>query len=141
MTTLVLDNSVILKWFSPEQGVGTTKAQRILRQLIDQEVVVVEPDLMLVELGNALLVGKQLKPDVVNDAIDACLEYGVDVRPCGDDVVKQAVFLAHRHKLAVYDALYLAVTEQVDGILVSDDEKHHGRIKSRRVVMLSEWGG
>lgn len=141
MTTLVLDNSVVLKWFSPEKERGLENAQRILKLMVDREISVIEPDLMLVELGNALLIGKKLMSDAVHDAINTCMEYGVEVRLCGEELVNDAVSIAHRHRLAVYDALYLALAEHVDGVLVSDDEKHHGHIKSRRVVMLSAWRG
>jgi predicted nucleic acid-binding protein len=114
---LIVDASVAIKWFAPE--VLSSEAERLL----EGDDALFAPDLLLVECGNIIWKkvrrGELARPD--GDAALASLRSGpidlVDMRP----LVERALHLAHEFEHPVYDCLYLAAAEAVDGIVVTAD--------------------
>jgi predicted nucleic acid-binding protein len=119
MTALVVDASVVIKWFLPE--IRSDAAQ----QLLYTDNHFFAPDLLFAELGNVLWKkvgrgqlteedGKRLANDVV----------GIDV-----ETVPTRLLLADSYALAVairctvYDALYLALAGRLGTACVTADER------------------
>jgi predicted nucleic acid-binding protein len=140
MKTVIFDASVIAKWFCEEGEPHFELAQRILKDWTQGAFRVVEPDLAIAELANVLLVGKGWNVKQVVAAMKKFLEPKPEFVQ-SETIWEESINIAHDNTITVYDSAYLAVAEQTDGVLVSDDEKRHGHIKSRRVVMLSAWRG
>lgn len=140
MRTVICDASVIAKWFCEKEEPHFELAQRILKDWKLGMFRVAEPDLLIAELTNVLLVGKGWTVKHVVAAMKRFLEPKPEFAKT-ETIWETSVSIAHTYHITVYDSMYLALAEHVDGVLVSDDEKHHGHIKSRRVVMLSAWRG
>lgn len=69
---IVIDTSIIVKWFSEEKF--TEEALKIREKIRNKEEVGVFPDLLLYELSNALRYNPNFGEDDVKKAIKSILE-------------------------------------------------------------------
>lgn len=121
MTALLVDTSVLIKWFhsSGESGVAEARAIRDAHQAGRLEARII--DLALYELGNVLLMGLRWPPADVADQIDDLVEI------CGEPLIVErswlshAAVLGHQHRLTFYDAAWAAAAQQLGVPLVSAD--------------------
>jgi predicted nucleic acid-binding protein len=115
---VVLDASVVLKWFR-EEGESNVEAARALRTAFAAgELLVLAPSLLLLELVN--VAGRRCRwqePELAELAasLDALGFELVD-----PDLLRVARWTAHG--LTAYDAAYVAVAEAGTVELVTDDE-------------------
>ena len=73
------------------------------------------------ELGNALLLGRHFEPGRAALTVAAAARAGIETADRGVAGVVDALDLADRHRLTVYDALYLQLAADVDGELATLD--------------------
>lgn len=132
---LVIDASVAIKWFAPEV------LSREAESLLDSGAALFAPDLLLVECGNIIWkkvrLGELARLD--GDAALAALRSGpvdlVDTRP----LVARALHLAHDLEHPVYDCLYLATAEAVEGVVVTADRRFFDQCSSSTGRTLITW--
>lgn len=139
MKILICDNSVVLKWFNTTGERYTRQAKQILKECVEGKWKLTEPDFMLAELANALLLGKKLPVAGVIRAIKRFLEVDPTMVAVDSELVSLATKISEKQQITIYDALYVALAKRVGGMLVSDDSVHHGKIKDKAIKMLSEW--
>jgi predicted nucleic acid-binding protein len=122
--SFVLDTSVALKWFvaSGEADVGL--ARRLRQAYLDGECTLAAPDLLLVEVANALAVGHRRKIGDVLTALEALLSLDLRLYRLRPDTLHEATRLAAAHPgITVYDACFWALAVKTGGALVTADEK------------------
>ena len=83
--------------------------------------MVLAPPWIWLETANALLRGHRLPGARVLATLDALEATGLEIADRGPDGVRQALQLAERHQLTVYDAAYLWLAIDVDGELATRD--------------------
>lgn len=121
MTALLVDTSVLIKWFHSrgESGVAEARVIREANQSGRVEARII--DLALYEVGNVLLKGLGWSPRDVADQIDDL------VAMCGEPLsmegawLRQAAELGHQHHLTFYDAAWAAAARGLGVPLVSAD--------------------
>jgi predicted nucleic acid-binding protein len=123
---LVVDASVVIKWHVAE--VHTDAALRLLR---DDAPELHVPDLMFPEVGN-ILWKKVRRGDLTEDR---AREIGrlvvvapVEIHP-SVPLFEAALEIAMRTGRSVYDSLYVALAVQLDGQLVTADEKLYNALE------------
>ena len=121
MTRLVVDTSVLIKWFHAE-GEDDLEAARALRDAhasgdIDCFIV----DLALYELGNVLVRSLHWQPRAVADQLDDVLAVFTTPLVMSAEWLRAAATLAVRHKLTFYDAAWAAAAKGIGAPLVSAD--------------------
>jgi predicted nucleic acid-binding protein len=125
----VVDASIAVKWVIPEVLSG--EADRIR----DGEGDVLAPDLLLVEVANALwrkTAAKEISPREADVAFDLVRRSGIDLRPTGP-LVPRAMDLARRLAHPVYDCVYLALAEREHGAFVTADQRLLRALSTRRL--------
>jgi predicted nucleic acid-binding protein len=140
---IVVDASVILKWFLPEVGDAAAKA------LLATADELVAPELARVEVASALTrkaVRGQLSGADARSTLRAwfgALAAGqIFLLPNGDDIEAAAeLALELQHPLA--DCLYLAAAERLGTTLITADRAFVGRAERRSdlIQLLGEAGG
>lgn len=121
--TLLVDTSVLVKWFHEEGEQQVREARELLarHRAGGQRLLVL--DLGLYELGNVLLRALGQPAQVVADAIEAVrLLCGPVVHP-RPSWLPVAVRLAERHTLTFYDAAWAATAQALDLRLVTSDRR------------------
>lgn len=127
--TWVVDASVAVKWVIPE--VLSDKADRVR----DDDDDVLAPDLLLVEVANALwkkTVGKEISAGEADGAFGLLRESGIDLRPTAP-LLARAVDMARRLDHPVYDCVYLALAEREQAAFVTADQRLLRRVSTRKL--------
>ena len=119
MNGLVVDASVGLKWYLDEPQAAM--ARRLLR---DEDHLSV-PHLFFTEIGAVL--GKryrrrEISAQVVVATLEAVEEVPIEVWP-DRDLLWDALAIALRCGCSVYDGLYLALADRIDGRVVTADRR------------------
>lgn len=137
MTRVVVDASVAVKWFLPEDL--ATEA----RQLLAPEYQLLAPDLLWAELGNVLWkkhrrreVDRHLAIRLLRDLSRVPIKYHAS-----QDWATPALELAIRHGVTVYDGLYLALAAGNACHVVTADRRLHEGCQGAVIQGLVQWVG
>jgi predicted nucleic acid-binding protein len=125
----VVDASVAVKWVIPE--VLSDLADRVRDGAED----VLAPDLLLVEVANALwrkTTAREISAREADGAFDLVRRSGIDLRPAGP-LLPRAMDLARRLGHPVYDCVYLALAEREEATLVTADQRLLRRLSAREL--------
>lgn len=120
MTTLLLDASVLLAAFDPEDD-HHEPARALLE---DDEVALATLDLARYEVANVAVRGWRA-PESVTPLL-AVIERLADdggVLSSTDTLLTKAAEIAERHTISVYDAAYVAAADEGGHRLISCDER------------------
>ena len=126
---IVVDTSVVLKWFVPEEG--SLSALALLGR------VMIAPDLLQAELGNVLakkVRRRELAVEQARSAFSAAPDL-LSLLPMGawaDDAFAMSLELVHE----IYDCYFLAVARAHDAVLVTADGKFANKVRTSRYARL-----
>ena len=128
MKKVVLDTSVVVKWFSKEKG--SQEAGEYLRQLQQGKINIFLPELVKYELANAFLKGKNLSLLVAKRALS--LFYALPINFVAEEATtaKVSYRLAKELKITYYDACFLALASKLKAVLVTANPRHQKKIGS-----------
>ena len=132
---LVLDANVIAKWFIEEEN--TDKAIKIRDNFVAGELVILEPTLLIYELGNVFWKHPVKSPEDVENDFKALLEIGLEFCTVREPVFLKNVF-EHGRKFGItfYDAVYVTLAEKEDCKLITADAKLQRNVGGRTDVAL-----
>jgi predicted nucleic acid-binding protein len=119
----VVDASVVAKWFLPEAH--KAKAEKLLRDFIDEQVELTAPDLLVVEFGNVLWKRARKTKDISAGQADQIFEDFLALRvPLRDSAAfaGSALKLATQKDHPIYDMLYITLAEQDSCEFITADE-------------------
>ena len=128
--TWIVDASVAVKWVIPEAL--SDKADRVR----DHEDEIVAPDLLLVEVADALwrkTAARELSAREADAAFDLVRRSGIDLRPT-PPLIREAMELARRLGHPVYDCVYLALAEREHARFVTADQRLLRRLSTRKLA-------
>jgi predicted nucleic acid-binding protein len=118
--SLVLDASVAVKWYIPEEGSAAARA------LLDTPALFIAPALLLAEVTNVLWKkvrrGEIERDDARTIAAHLCTESLIDYRAV-QPLTEAALDIALQFGQTVYDALYLALAAAEDTQMVTADSR------------------
>lgn len=127
--TWVVDASIALKWVIPE--VLSQQADRVR----DGEDEVLAPDLLLVEIANALwrkTAAGEISPREADTAFELVRHSGIDLHAAAP-LLPRAMDLARRLEHPVYDCVYLALAERERAAFVTADQRLLRRVGARKL--------
>jgi len=127
---LVLDTSVVLKWFLEKGEEDVTAARRLRDAFLSRRCVLGAPDLLLMEVANALTAGHRASPKQVSEAITIISKIGLHLFEVQLPTLARAIELASTYRVTIYDSYFLAVAIEVDGLLVTADEAFLRKVES-----------
>jgi len=121
VTTLLVDTSVLVKWFhsESESDLAEARSLRQATQVGDVETRVL--DLALYEMGNVLLRTLGWGASDVADQLEDLVVICGPPLAMAADWLRRAAELGHRHRLTFYDAAWAAAAEALGISLVSVD--------------------
>ncbi len=130
----ILDSSVIIKWFSVEED--AEKALIFREKQINGEMELVEPDLLLYEVANALRYNHSITENDVKAAVDSLISLGIDIVVPTKEVTDEAISLAFQYNLTIYDAYFIALAKILKFNCITADEKLFQKVKKFSFVKL-----
>ena len=126
MKKVVLDTSVVVKWFSKEKG--SQEAREYLRQLQQGKIDIFLPELTKYELANALLKGKNLSLSVARQALSLFYALPINFVTEEASTAKSSYKLAKELKITYYDACFLTLAGKLKAVLVTANPRHQRKI-------------
>ncbi|GAC1431132.1 MAG: type II toxin-antitoxin system VapC family toxin [Thermoanaerobaculia bacterium] len=135
MKRFIVDASVAVKWFVPE--IHSAAAVRLL----DEEISLFAPDLLLPELGNT--VWKKMRRREMTPSEAAEIVRGIESMPV--EIVSSTVLLTAALDLAaaldrtVYDCLYLALAAAQNCSLITADRKFYSAVHATGLAEHIAW--
>lgn len=140
MRGFVLDTSVVLEWFSESGENDLDRALQLRESLLEGTVFFVVPDLLFYELANALRHNRNFSKKDVEQAVRSVFEMGLEVKRVNEEVMREAISLAFKHDVTVYDAYFLALSKKEGKQFITADYRFMGRVRGfRDIVKLSDY--
>ena len=141
MRKLVVDSSVVIKWFVPEPL--SNEARRVLDDYQTGAVRVLAPDLIIAEVGNIVWKKRSFQGLADDDAravLDQFLRLTLTLTPT-QELLDDAYGLAVAYGRSVYDAFYLALSIRESCPFVTADERLTNAVKAGlpEVTWLGDW--
>lgn len=143
MKNFVIDASVAIKWYIPE--LLSEAADQFLQLYRQDKASLLAPDLLTIELGNALW-KKKRAGEINSENARAILHALTDYCPLklvpSSELMPAALDLALSLGFTVYDSLYLALAVASGAILVTADKEMAKlaakSLLSDQVILLSD---
>ena len=110
MSEIVVDTSVIIKWYVPEQHHEQACALR--DAYLDGKFDLVAPALMPFEAINALKYSGHYEGERLEEASKSLPEYGIDLIPFNK--TGPIAEIANNLDVTIYDAAYIALAQKLD---------------------------
>lgn len=110
MTQIVVDTSVVVKWYIPEQHHEQARALR--DAYLDGTYELVAPALMPFEAVNALKYSGHYEGERLTEASNTLPEYGIELVPFND--TGPVTEIATTLDITIYDASYIALAQKLD---------------------------
>lgn len=139
MMNIIVDTSVVTKWYAQKDENDLEQAFHLLESCNQNKLALICPKIILLELANVLYVGKKLTKELCLASISSfkklCEEL-VDIE--NTDLM---IEIMYSYKLPSYDAIFIALAIKKQIPLVTADYKHHLKSITPRIIWLSEWNG
>ncbi len=132
---VVVDSSVAFKWLHHLDETNVDAANALLNEHERGSMLVTAPAGLHAELANALRYSA-LPQDEVLSLIDTLGGYRIELVPATPARLGAAVRLSYRHGMSVYDALFLALAEELGCPLVTADRRAFAGIDSPVEIRL-----
>ncbi|MBX3063093.1 MAG: type II toxin-antitoxin system VapC family toxin [Anaerolineae bacterium] len=141
MGSIVIDTSVVIKWFVTEPQ--SVFARIILSQYQTGHIALIAPDVIHAEMANILWRKHQLQRLASADGqviLDTFRALHVTIYP-SYDLIDEAYQLAVKFKQSVYAMLYLALGQREHCKYVTADEEFVKAVNSTypSVIALADW--
>jgi predicted nucleic acid-binding protein len=138
MEKIVLDASVIVKWYSEEEG--SDLSRQILLFLKNKKIEIFLPELAKYELGNALLKGKKLPFSLAKKALESFYLLPLNFLKETASLAEKSYLLGEKLGITYYDACYLAVAKSLKAVLVTENPRHQVKRKlGIKIFTLQEY--
>jgi len=133
---LVLDASVIAKWFYDEEY--TDKALEIRKDFVKGDVDIIVPELVFYEVSNALRYNKDIPRKDKGERIDDLSLIDFKVVNFSNKIASMAMKIALDTDTTIYDSTYIAVARLNKCPLITADKEYIKRIKSKDVIFIGD---
>ena len=124
---VVVDASVIVKWFVEEEG--SDKSLKLRDKYIEGRVGIIAPELVIFEALNALYYKKLFSEDELKEISEALEAYSLTLYPLRGEYADKAVEIAFKNDVTIYDASYIALAVIKDTRMYTADKKLIRKLK------------
>lgn len=137
MDKIVLDTSVIIKWFSLEPG--RKDALGIRDRVVQGKTDLVEPDLIFYELINALWFGKKFGSKKIGRILTEFRNLDPEIVALNPELTAIILKLINKFSITTYDASFVALANENKIPLITADTKHHKKAYGKFIIPLAEF--
>jgi predicted nucleic acid-binding protein len=114
----------------------TEIAVKLKRDLVEGLNNVIVPDSILYEIANVLRFTEGFDEDLIKKSLESFIDLEVDIVIPTMEIIELAVKLSYEYKIAVYDAVFIALAKLINGIFVTADKKLYEKVKELNLLSL-----
>lgn len=118
---VVLDSSVIVKWFKQEQD--SDKALELREAYLNTDLEIAVPDLVFYEISNVMTYDDSFDAENVKESIETLRDMEFDVVAPHTDLLNKAIEVADQKDVTIYDASFMALAEPLDAEMITTDQE------------------
>lgn len=131
----VVDASVLVKWFLYQQEADRDRALALRELHVSGRSTLHIPQLALLEVLNAIRFSPKAREEEGKLALEALHDLHLEAIPVESGLMRKANAIAWAYKTTVYDALYVALAEQVGYPLITADETMIKKLTGHSIVL------
>ena len=131
----VLDASVLVKWFLHHQEADRDRALALRDLHISRRSTIFIPRLALLEVLNAVRFSPKAGEEDGKTALETLQDLNLETKAADVNLLRKANAIAWAYKITIYDALYVALAEQVGFPLITADEVMLKKLKGHSIVI------
>jgi predicted nucleic acid-binding protein len=131
----VVDASVIVKWFLYHQEADRDRALALRDLHISGRSTIYIPELALLEVLNAIRFSSKADEEDGETALETLQDLNLGTKEADSDLLRKTNAIAWAYKITIYDALYVALAEQVGYPLITADEVMVKKLKGHSIVV------
>jgi len=120
-TKVVLDSSIIVKWFLKE--LYSEEAIKVRNDYVQRKISIAVPSLLIYEVLNALRYSDVYSEEELKEICLALNKYGFEIHDIEGDLKSKVVEIAYRHNITVYEASYIALAMKLKTVLYTADDE------------------
>ena len=130
----VVDASVLAKWFLHHQEADRDRALALRELHISGRSKIYIPGLALLEVLNAIRFNSKAEEADGETALETLQDLNLETNTPDVNLLRKANAIAWAYKTTIYDALYVALAEQVGYPLITADEEMVKKLKGHSIV-------
>lgn len=131
----VVDASVIVKWFLHHQEADRDKALALRDLHISGRSTIYVPELAFLEVLNAIRFSSKADEEDGKTALEALQDLNLESKSASGDLLRKTNAIAWAYKITIYDALYVAMAEQIGYPLITADEAMVKKLRGHSIVV------
>jgi len=120
-TKIVLDASIIVKWFLKE--LYSEEAIRVRNDYVQRKVSIAVPSLLIYEVLNALRYSGVYSEEELKEICSALNKYGFETYDLEEYLKDKTIAIAYRYNVTIYDASYIALAMKLKTVLYTADNE------------------
>ncbi len=117
---VVLDSSVVVKWFSTETK--TDEALKLRDLYIQGSLELTVSEVLIAEVANALRYKPDYDTEKLREALTSLLGLHLNIMHLNEAVATRTVEIAYEGKVTFYDALPVAMAERRKAVCITADQ-------------------
>jgi predicted nucleic acid-binding protein len=126
---VVVDASVIVKWFVEEEG--SQRALEIRNKYIDGEIKLIAPEIIIFEVLNALSYKKLFSVDEIKEIAEALDAFSFELYSLMGEYAKKTVEVSCENNITIYDASYISLATMKRTCMYTADVKLKEKLKDK----------
>lgn len=135
----VVDASVVLKWYADDKEADHGNAFKIRKDFKNRAIDLFAPELLIYEIANVLRYKEALEEKIILNAIISIYEMRI-LKSVDQDIMEEAVRLARKYDITVYDSTYISFAKYLGCTLVTADRKLLQKIRQlSNVLSIDEY--
>ena len=118
---IVLDSSVVVKWFSKE--IKSIESLKLMDLYVQGSAELVVSEILFCEVGNALRYKLDYEAERLKSALLQLFSLRMKVAHLTEDLIIRAGEIAYEGKVTLYDALPVAIAEHRKTVCITADQE------------------
>jgi predicted nucleic acid-binding protein len=131
----VVDASVLVKWFLHHQEADRDRALALRDLHVSGQSKLFVPQLAFLEILNAIRFSSTGGEEDGETAIEVLWDLHLEVKPPESDLLRKTNAISWAYKITIYDALYVALAEQVGFPLITADKEIIKKLQGHSIVI------
>ena len=138
--TIVLDSSVIFKWFHFENEDNIETARSLNEKAVSRYFHMLTPELLLYEIINTFKSRTEIEVALLEEILKELFHILIFIKLDSKDYIN-AYEISKKTNSSIYDSIYIAISEKHKAPFITADKKLYETLKSHNynIVLLNDF--